>query len=474
MVDVLGGIYDAGTVSVTAGSDVVTGTGTFWLAVAEQLDEIWIDDRSALVKGVIDDGQLKLALPWTGADQASAAYVLNLRSPLRYDPAITQAKVRDLIAFYTLGGVRGTRTVVNATDAIGVDDRENVIRYNRATAVAATLAAAGANGQFVDGWAVWIKNIGAGTVSITSPSLIDGSADPYEVRSNAAIRLWANDQGSYDVIFYSAVGEKGDPGEDGAGFLSGTGAPAPGLGKDGDQYLENVSGDVYKKAAGVWSVETNLKGPQGDHGEAFAPQEIVANLAGRATFDGAAKGTSVLVESDSSHGNTPTLYFKLSNTSADWSGGFAFVPGGSALQAGNNLSDLANAATARANLGATSIGDALFTAGNEAAARSAMFQGKTPWDSGNVLLSTGILTLPNGLIFQWGTTAGAGAKTFATAFPNNCFNLQLMLSGSDTGVIYSASQSGLSKTGFTLAPRFYTSGGAGNTGETVYFFAIGN
>ena len=47
-------------------------------------------------------------------------------------------------------------------------------------------------------------------------------------------------------------------------------------------------------------------------------------------------------------------------------------PGTGDMLAANNLSDLASAATARANLGATTVGTALFTAANEAAARTAL------------------------------------------------------------------------------------------------------
>lgn len=67
-----------------------------------------------------------------------------------------------------------------------------------------------------------------------------------------------------------ATGKDGAPGMDGAegaAILKGTGAPAAGLGADGDLYIDTVSRDVYQKAGGAWTVITNLSGgPKGDPG----------------------------------------------------------------------------------------------------------------------------------------------------------------------------------------------------------------
>ena len=56
-----------------------------------------------------------------------------------------------------------------------------------------------------------------------------------------------------------------------AAWLSGTVAPASTIGTDGDFYLNTTSGDVSSKAAGAWSVVTNIVGPQGPAG-AVGPQ----------------------------------------------------------------------------------------------------------------------------------------------------------------------------------------------------------
>jgi hypothetical protein len=66
-------------------------------------------------------------------------------------------------------------------------------------------------------------------------------------------------------------GADGADGTDGGAILQGSGAPAVGLGVDGDIYIDTVSRDVYQKANGTWSVITNLSGgppgPKGDQGD---------------------------------------------------------------------------------------------------------------------------------------------------------------------------------------------------------------
>ncbi|MGE0366929.1 MAG: hypothetical protein AB7Q00_14475 [Phycisphaerales bacterium] len=51
---------------------------------------------------------------------------------------------------------------------------------------------------------------------------------------------------------------------------------------------------------------------------------VVPDIAGRAAYNGQAAGFSALVESDSGNDNLPTVYYKLSNSSGDWSEGFTY------------------------------------------------------------------------------------------------------------------------------------------------------
>lgn len=65
-------------------------------------------------------------------------------------------------------------------------------------------------------------------------------------------------------------GDDGAPGADGspgATWRTGSGAPSNGTGIEGDLYLNNDNGDVYKRGPSVYSVIANIIGPQGNPGD---------------------------------------------------------------------------------------------------------------------------------------------------------------------------------------------------------------
>jgi hypothetical protein len=78
--------------------------------------------------------------------------------------------------------------------------------------------------------------------------------------------------GTFSSWTINLAGIKGTDGVDGADgapgsvWYSGTGPPASGLGIDGDFYLNDANGNVYRKASGSWSVIDNLTGPAGANG----------------------------------------------------------------------------------------------------------------------------------------------------------------------------------------------------------------
>ncbi len=61
-------------------------------------------------------------------------------------------------------------------------------------------------------------------------------------------------------------GQKGDQGDPGTSILTGIGVPDNSLGQDGDVYIDTSTDDLYTKIAGVWVLDTNLKGDKGDNG----------------------------------------------------------------------------------------------------------------------------------------------------------------------------------------------------------------
>ncbi len=59
---------------------------------------------------------------------------------------------------------------------------------------------------------------------------------------------------------------EGPAGRDGATTLNGVGSPTPGLGADGDLYVDVDTGRLFSKQAGTWLLRANLSGPAGPAG----------------------------------------------------------------------------------------------------------------------------------------------------------------------------------------------------------------
>lgn len=70
-----------------------------------------------------------------------------------------------------------------------------------------------------------------------------------------------------------ATGAAGSTGAPGSVWRNGSGVPSNSLGVNGDYYLDNVTGDVYLRNAGTYSVVANIKGPAGG-GSAVAWKRI--------------------------------------------------------------------------------------------------------------------------------------------------------------------------------------------------------
>jgi hypothetical protein len=59
------------------------------------------------------------------------------------------------------------------------------------------------------------------------------------------------------------VGPQGPPGAPGSVWRNGTGVPLNSLGADGDYYLDDATGDVYMRAASMYSIVANIEGADG-------------------------------------------------------------------------------------------------------------------------------------------------------------------------------------------------------------------
>ena len=80
----------------------------------------------------------------------------------------------------------------------------------------------------------------------------------------------------------------------------------------------------------------------------------------------------------------------------------------------------------------------------------------------------GYITLPGGVIIQWGACAGSGAETFPTAFPTAC---AAVVTTSQMADRIAPVTTGPSTTGFTPATSVASTGGASGIGSL--YIAIG-
>lgn len=77
----------------------------------------------------------------------------------------------------TLANTSAVRATTTTSEALANSDQNKLVTFSNAAAVACTIAQAGSGGNFAAGWAVSLKNLGAGTVTCTpTTSTVDGAA----------------------------------------------------------------------------------------------------------------------------------------------------------------------------------------------------------------------------------------------------------------------------------------------------------
>lgn len=87
------------------------------------------------------------------------------------DRKVTGAQVK------TYANTSAVRATTTTSEALANSDQNKLVTFSNAAAVACTIAQAGSGGNFAAGWAVSLKNLGAGTVTCTpTTSTVDGAA----------------------------------------------------------------------------------------------------------------------------------------------------------------------------------------------------------------------------------------------------------------------------------------------------------
>jgi hypothetical protein len=111
------------------------------------------------------------------------------------------AQVRIIESADDMGALRGTRAVTGTTDTIANSDLGRAITYSNASAIAASLAQAGASSQFLDGWCVHVKNTGAGVLTITPATSTINGGSTLVLAQNMGAFIWS-DGTNYHAYFY--------------------------------------------------------------------------------------------------------------------------------------------------------------------------------------------------------------------------------------------------------------------------------
>lgn len=110
------------------------------------------------------------------------------------------AQVRFTELAEDMDGLRGTRVVTGTSDVIANTDMGSAITYSNASAIAATLAQAGASSQFLDGWTVFVKNTGAGALTITPATSTINGGSSLVLAQNLGAMIWSDGSNYHALV----------------------------------------------------------------------------------------------------------------------------------------------------------------------------------------------------------------------------------------------------------------------------------
>jgi hypothetical protein len=106
-----------------------------------------------------------------GAAMSDTDLVYCAQSAGTTDRKCTGAQVK------TYANTSAVRATTTTSEALANSDQNKLVTFSNAAAVACTIAQAGSGGNFAAGWAVSLRNLGAGTVTCTpTTSTVDGAA----------------------------------------------------------------------------------------------------------------------------------------------------------------------------------------------------------------------------------------------------------------------------------------------------------
>lgn len=207
-------IYSVGTVSIANGSANATFSGTMLTTNATAGDVLSAGGLVAFIKSITDDTHAVLETTWPGATLTSAAYVIGKFSWDRYDPAITQAKARELldaldgISLDPVTGILGFDAAV-AFPAVATVGQITADQNNWAIAsfnTAATFRISSDTARSITGLAggtagrvIVLQNVGSYGITLSNESASSTAANRFAIGSNLVIGPNCSIALQYDV-----------------------------------------------------------------------------------------------------------------------------------------------------------------------------------------------------------------------------------------------------------------------------------
>jgi hypothetical protein len=394
--------YSTGTVAIAANATAVVGTGSNWSGQnAIPGDLLVVAGQTVIISDVTDALHLAIdAWPYA-AVTAGTAYKLYKVSPLRFVGGLAMSAVDEMVAALNTSGfyvfVTPTQTVPDPS--LGQDNQ-----YALQATTGKLWQKTGGTWNFIGiqkgfglpaPWNSSTAYLPFDVVSLAGTSYVCILANTNQTPPNATFWAVLAAKGDAATVAVGTVttGVGGSPaavtnsGTSGAAVLNFTIPVAQGYGGTSTTSLviANTVTRVFTTQAGL--------GYNGSRVRAASAANPANYMEGACTYS----GTTLTMTVDAIGG---------SGTKADWVLGIAGQPGvagAGALLAANNLSDVANAATARSNIGAASdytvepCGRLTLTSGtpvttSDVAGATSVFY--TPYDGDTIALYDGSKWLP--------------------------------------------------------------------------------
>jgi hypothetical protein len=444
--------YSTGTVSIAANATSVVGTGSNWSGQnAMSGDTLSVDGFGQIkINDTTDATHLAIDAWPFGAVDAGTAYSIKKDSPLRFVGGQTMLEVDKLVSVLNTNGFY---VFVGPTDTVPDPSLGDDNQY-------ALQATTGKIWQKVGG--VWtfvgtFKGFGTPAAWDSATAYVAFDVVSFEGTSYVCIQANTNEEPSSGDsppnAFWTVLAAKGDAATVSVGTVTtgagGSAAAVTNVGTSGDAVFDFTipAGEGY---GGTSTTSLAI----GTGSKAFTTQAGLAYTNGARVRASSAADTTNWMEGLATYsGTTLTITVTKTNgsgTHADWNLNVVGEPGAGDLSSANNLSDVASAATALANLGGMAKSANLSDVASAATALAnlgGLAKSANLSDVANAATARGNL----GLTAYANATVGQIPGTTGTTQPAAGFVGELISSG-DVTITFATSATPQNITSITLTP----------------------